>query len=94
MSATASGEPGSGSRLSALARRACASSWWPSRCSTPAHAVVSLVCNASDSLGCERDALQQSGVALGELTGGGERSCTGEQELDALLGRARLREES
>src|SRR5215211_1145010 len=41
MSATLSGE--TAGRLSrAVARRAWACSWWPRRCSTPAHAAVSL----------------------------------------------------
>ena len=51
MSAAASREAGSRRPSIALARRACACSWRPSRCSTPAQAVVSRTRNATDSAG-------------------------------------------
>ena len=51
MSATASGASLSGRLSRAVARRACACSWRPMRCSTPAHAVVSLTRRATDSSG-------------------------------------------
>ena len=81
--------PGGRSRLARS--RACASSWRPSRRSTPAHVVVSCTRSPVASAGDERDALEQVGVALGEPALRGERAGAGEEQLDALLRRARSR---
>ena len=45
-------------------------------------------------LGHDREALQQGGVAVGELAGRGQRAGAGEEELDALVRQRSLRQEA
>ena len=74
------------SRSSAPARRSCASSCRPSRCSTPAQATISRTrCAASPAR--RREALEQRGVRC-RRTGRSRpaRRASGEQELDPLVG--------
>ena len=93
MSAAASREAGSRRLSIALARRACACSWRPSRCSTPAQAGREPHPQRDRVGRHERDALQQGGVAVGELAGRDQRPGPGEEELDTRIGRRGIGQE-
>ena len=73
---------GSPSRLS---RRACACSWRPSRCSTPAQAVVSRTRSATAPPGRARCS-PAARRGLGEVAGRDQRPGAGEEELDPRIG--------